>query len=89
MIKKIYQIKPWVEKNLQSYCNGLSPRKRFVSIMILCGIFGVTSLYMTLSALYNINKTNGVQLKIEHIKQLPLHTNDTINQQKYKLYERK
>ena len=40
--------------------------------------FGGLSIYITVSSIYNIGKQDGERLQIEHIKQLPLHRNDTI-----------
>jgi hypothetical protein len=76
-----------VEK-LQNYCDALSPKKRLVSIVVLGSVFGITSLYFSFSGIYCINKTDSEQIKIEHINQLKLHYNDSIQQQNLKQYER-
>jgi hypothetical protein len=86
--KKLFQFRSRIEEKLKKYCASLSPKKRLVSIMILCTIFGIASLYISFSAIYNINKTNSEQIKIEHINQLQLHVTDSIHKLNLKQYER-
>lgn len=68
-----------MEEKLQNYCDALSPKKRLISILVLCSIFGIISLYFSFSGIYCINKTDREQIKIEHINQLKLHSNDSIH----------
>lgn len=77
-----------MEEKLQSYCDSLSPKKRLVSIFVLGSVFGIVSLYFSLSAIYSINKADHEQIKIEHIKQLKLHSKDNIHQLNLNQYER-
>jgi len=77
-----------MEEKLQSYCDSLSPKKRLVSILALGSVFGIISLYFSFSAIYNINRTDREQIKIEHINQLKLHSNDSIHQLNLNQYER-
>jgi len=86
---KLFQVRGLIEEKLQSYCASLSPKKRLVSILVLCSIFGVVSLYFSFSAIYSINKTDREHIKIEHINQLKLHSNDSIHQQNLNQYEKK
>ena len=86
--KKFFQIRSRIEEKLKQYCASLSPKKRLVSILILCTIFGIFSLYISFSAIYNINKTDREQIKIEHINQLQLHVTDSIHKLNLKQYER-
>ena len=85
---KLFQVRGLIEEKLQSYCASLSPKKRLVSILVLCSIFGVVSLYFSFSAIYSINKMDREQVKIEHINQLKLHSNDSIHQQNLNQNER-
>jgi len=85
---KIFQFRSLIENKLKNYCASLSPKKRLVSILILCSFFGIVSLYFSFSAIYNINKTNSEQIKIEHINQLQLHATDSIHKINLKQYER-
>lgn len=86
--KKFFQFRSRIEEKLKQYCASLSPKKRLVSILILCTIFGIASLYISFSSIYNINKTDREQIKIEHINQLQLHATDSIYKQNLKQYER-
>ncbi|MFA5044368.1 MAG: TraL conjugative transposon family protein [Paludibacter sp.] len=76
---KLVQCRNWLEEKLQTYCASLSPKKRLVSIMVLCSIFGIVSLYFAFSSIYNINKMDREQIKMEHIKQLQIHAKDSIH----------
>ena len=86
--KKFFQLRSRIEEKLQNYCASLSPKKRLVSIMILCSVFGIFSLYISFSSIYNINKADRQQIKIEHINQLQLHVSDSIHKLNLKQYER-
>ena len=86
--KKFFQFRSRIEEKLKLYCASLSPKKRLVSILILCTLFGIASLYISFSAIYNINKTNSEQIKIEHINQLQLHVSDSIHKLNFNQYER-
>ena len=71
--KKFFQFRSRIEEKLKLYCASLSPKKRLVSVLILCSFFGIVSLYISFSSIYNINKTDREQIKIGHINQLQLH----------------
>jgi len=88
MTNKILQFRYRMEEKLQSYCDSLSPKKRLVSIVVLGSVFGIISLYFSLSAIYSINKADQEQIKIEHINQLKLHSNNSIHQLNLNQYER-
>lgn len=85
---KLFQVRGLIEEKLQSYCASLSPKQRLVFILVVSSIFGIISLYFSFSAIYSINKTDREQVKIEHINQLKLHSNDSTHQQNFKQYER-
>jgi hypothetical protein len=86
---KLFQYRGLIEEKLQTFCASLSPKQRLFSILILCTIFGIVSLYISFSSIYNINKTDREQIKIEHINQLELHATDSIHKLNLKQYERK
>lgn len=88
IIMKIFQFRCLIENKLKNYCASLSPKKRLVSILILCSFFGIVSLYFSLSSIYNIKKTDRQQIKIGHINQLQLHATDSIHKLNLKQYER-
>jgi len=85
---KLFQIRGLIEEKLQTYCASLSPKKRLVSILVVGSVFGIVSLYFSFSAIYSINKTDREQIKIEHINQLKLNSNDSIHKLNLKQYER-
>ncbi len=86
---KLFQFRDLIEEKLQSYCASLSPKQRLVSILVVSSFFGIVSLYFSFSAIYSINKTDKEQIKIEHINQLKLHSNDSIHKLNLNQYERK
>ena len=88
IINKKLQFRCRMEEKLQSYCDSLSPKKRLVSVVVLGSVFGIISLYFSLSAISSINKADQEQIKIEHINQLKLHSTHSIQQQNLKQYER-
>jgi hypothetical protein len=62
-------------------CGALSPKYRIITILIMCTLFGVSSLYLTVSSIYNIGwrdarrqyaETTSGGMQIEHIKQLDI-----------------
>ena len=69
----------WVDERLRRMCGRITPGKRLAVILVMFLLFGGLSIYITVSSIYNIGKRDGQQLQIEHIKQLPLHSNDTTN----------
>lgn len=85
---KLVQCRNLLEEKLQTYCASLSPKKRIISILVLCSIFGIVSLYYAFSAIYNINKTDREQIRIEHTNQLQLHAKDSIHNLNPKKHER-
>jgi len=88
IINKILQFRYRMEEKLQSYCDSLSPKKRLVSIVVLGSVFGIISLYFSLSSISSINKADQEQIKIEHINQLKLHSTHSIQQLNLNQYER-
>jgi hypothetical protein len=79
-----------VDSVLRRLCYGLSPSERLATILSFCVIFGIASIYMTVSSIYNIGKNDAKRefLELEHIKRLELqHSNDSINFLKQKVYE--
>jgi hypothetical protein len=79
-----------VDYGLRWLCYGLSPAGRLITILVFCIGFGITSIYMTVSSIYHIGKSDAKKefLEMEHFEQLKLQSqsNDSINfinQQKY------
>lgn len=68
-----------MDNHLRRMCGRITPGKRLAVILVMFFLFGGLSIYITVSSIYNIGKRDGQRLQIEHIKQLPLQGNDTIN----------
>ncbi|MEY8589879.1 TraL conjugative transposon family protein [Butyricimonas hominis] len=75
----IEKVRDWADDCLRRMCGQITPGKRLAVILLMFFFFGSLSIYITVSSIYNIGKRDGRRLQIEHIKQLPLQGNDTIN----------
>ena len=73
----IGKVQDWVDDHLRRMCGRITPGKRLAVILVMFFFFGGLSIYITVSSIYNIGKRDGRRLQIEHIRQLPLHDNDT------------
>ena len=75
----IEKVQDWADDRLRRMCGRITPGKRLVVILVMFFFFSGLSIYITVSSIYNIGKRDGRRLQIEHIRQLPLQGNDTIN----------
>ena len=75
----IEKVQEWADDRLHQMYGRITPGKRLAVILVMFFLFGGLSIYITVSSIYNIGKRDGRRLQIEHIKQLPLQGNDTIN----------
>ena len=73
----IGKVQDWADDCLRRMCGRITPGKRLAVILLMFFFFGGLSIYITVSSIYNIGKRDGQRLQIEHIRQLPLHGNDT------------
>ena len=73
----IEKVQDWADDRLRQMCGRITPGKRLAVILVMFLFFGGLSIYITVSSIYNIGKRDGQRLQIEHIRQLPLHGNDT------------
>ena len=73
----IETVRDWADERLRRLCRRITPGKRLAVILVMSALFGGLSLYITVSSIYHIGKRDGQRLQIEHIRQLPLHGNDT------------
>ncbi|WP_042371975.1 TraL conjugative transposon family protein [Bacteroides neonati] len=83
MRKYIVRIQDWVDDNLRRLCGRITPEKRLAVLLTMFLFFGITSIYIFVSAIYNIGKNEGQQIEIEHIQMLELQKKDSINQLKF------
>ena len=75
----IETVRDWADERLRRLFGRITPGKRLAVILVMSALFGGLSLYITVSSIYNIGKRDGQRLQIEHIRQFPLHGNDSIN----------
>jgi len=75
----IGKVQDWADDRLRRMCGRITPGKRLAGTLPAVVFFSGLSIYITVSSIYNIGKRDGQRLQIEHIRQLPLQGNDTIN----------
>ena len=85
MKKKIVKIfdNLWDEftDRLRMMCGKPSPTKRFIIVLLICGVLSITYTCTLLNSIYNIGKKDAQKefLELEHIKQLELNvTSDSV-----------
>lgn len=79
MAKVIAEIQDWADVKLRRLCGCITPDQRMVVILVMFVVFGGLSVYMTVAAIYNIGKSDGQELGIEHIDQIRLKNDSIIN----------
>lgn len=78
--KYIRKAQDWVDDNLRRLCGRITPEKRLAVLLTMFLFFGIASVYIFVSAIYNIGKNEGQRIEIEHIEMLELQKRDSINQ---------
>ena len=68
MKQKLKQFRQWIKQRLRTVCGALSPEKRLITILMMCLIFGIASIWMFVSSIYHIGKSDGQEIKIGHIQ---------------------
>lgn len=77
--KFIVKVQDWADEKLRRLCGCITPDMRVVIILVMFVMFGGLSVYMTITAIYNIGKSDGRQLGIEHIDPIRLKNDSIIN----------
>lgn len=77
----VRKVQDWVDDNLRRLCGRITPEKRLAVILTMFVVFGFGSIYIFISAIYNIGKNEGQRIEIEHIQMLELQRKDSINNQ--------
>lgn len=79
-----------INGSLRRLCGKLTPKRRLITILALCVIFAVGSVYMTVASICNIGKQGAEKQYQEskHINGLQLQS-DSIKQLNMKEYERR
>lgn len=75
------KIQDWADDSLRRLCGRITPGKRLAVILTMFLFFGIASVYIFVSAIYNIGKNEGRRIEIEHIRLLELQRKDSINNQ--------
>lgn len=78
--KYVRKIQDWVDDNLRRLCGRITPGKRLAVLLTMFLFFGIASIYIFVSAIYEIGKNEGQRIEIEHIQMLELQKRDSINQ---------
>lgn len=79
--KYIRIVQDWADDNLRRLCGRITPGKRLAVLLTMFLFFGIASVYIFVSAIYNIGKEEGQRIEIEHIQMLELQKRDSINHQ--------
>ena len=75
---KMRSTKERMSDYLHRKCAALSEGKRIIVIVGMLLFMSLGSVYLTVSSIYRIGQKNGRQLEIEHIRELQLHRNDSV-----------
>ena len=75
----IEKVQDWADEKLRRLTGRITPDLRVVIILVMFVVFGGLSVYMTVAAIYNIGKSDGRELGIEHIDQIRLKNDSIIN----------
>lgn len=73
------RIQDWADDSLRRLCGRITPGKRLAVILTMFLFFSIASVYIFVSAIYNIGKNEGRRIEIEHIRLLELQRKDSIN----------
>ena len=82
-------IKGEIETRLRRWCGKPSPTKRLIVVLVVCVVLAAANIYFVVSSIYAIGK-NSVKkdfLNIQHIENLKIQGNDSINFLKQIKYE--
>ena len=90
MKQKLKQGRDWIEQRLRTLCGELSPEKRLKAILLMCLIFGIAFIWIFVSSICQIGKSDVQEIKIGHIQPPKMmKINDSINVPKHQLYEQR
>ncbi len=65
-MKKIFvKVRDLAENKLRGLCDGLSPKKRVMTIVVLAGLFAAGNFYMIFRAIHDIGRVDAKQEVIE------------------------
>ncbi|MCE9434046.1 TraL conjugative transposon family protein [Bacteroides fragilis] len=80
MVRKfIMKAQEWADERLRRLAGRITPDMRVVIVLVMMLVFGGLSVYMTVSAIYRIGRSDGREMGIEHIRRLQLPNDSIIN----------
>lgn len=65
--KFIVKVQDWADEKLRRLTGRITPDLRVVIILVMFVVFGGLSVYMTVTAIYNIGRSDGRELETGHI----------------------
>lgn len=77
--KFIMKAREWADERLRRLAGRITPDMRVVIVLVMMLAFGGLSVYMTVSAIYRIGRSDGRETGIEHIRRLQLPNDSIIN----------
>lgn len=77
--KFIMKAQEWADERLRRLAGRITPDMRVVIVLVMMLAFGGLSVYMTISAIYRIGRSDGREMGIEHIRRLQLPNDSIIN----------
>lgn len=77
--KFIMKAQAWADERLRRLAGRITPDMRVVIVLVMMLAFGGLSVYMTVSAIYRIGRSDGRETGIEHIRRLQLPNDSIIN----------
>ena len=77
--KFIIKAQEWADERLRRLAGRITPDMRVVIVLVMMLAFGGLSVYMTVSAIYRIGRSDGRETGIEHIRRLQLPNDSIIN----------
>lgn len=77
--KFIMKAQAWADERLRRLAGRITPDMRVVIVLVMMLAFGGLSVYMTVSAIYRIGRSDGREMGIEHIRRLQLPNDSIIN----------
>ena len=77
--KFIVKVQDWADEKLRRLTGRITPDLRVVIILVMFVVLGGLSVYMTVTAIYNIGRSDGRELETGHINRLQLKNDSVIN----------
>ncbi len=76
---KLHDCKKKYTAMLKEWLEGLAPKTRKRIVLAMLALFAALALYTFGKALYDLGRNDGRQMEVEHIRQLKLPTENSMN----------